>query len=236
MDSNYSKVLQRLSTYRKSLNKTQAEMGEQFGIDQSHYWKIESGSKRISYKSLKCFEEQGGDVSYLITGVSRNYGKMDELVNSCRTKEGKRELLEVMLWAINQGIRLNHEIERLSPKSYRSLKLLQGEDDSGSIWENIRKVEGISQTRMAEILDINIKRYRRIEKMLVYPDAEILNTLYCELEYSPLAILDAQLYYLDEMNYIWERFPDTIKSRLDVFLQKALDLVIENESDCNVGS
>lgn len=233
MDSNYSKVLQRLSSYRDSLNKTQAEMGEQFGIDQSHYWKIESGSKRISYKSLKHFEEHGGDVCYLITGISRNYGKMDEFVGRCRTKEEKKELLEVILWTMNQGIRLNHEKGRVSPRSYKSLKLFQGENDSESVWENIRRVEGISQTRMAEILDINIKRYRRIEKMLVYPDSEILNTLYCELEYSPLTILDSQLYYLDEMNYIWEGFSEIIKDKLESFLEKALDLIIENESEHN---
>lgn len=231
--SNYSKVLQRLTSYRNSLNKTQAEMGEQFGIDQSHYWKIESGSKRISYKSLKHFEEQGGDVCYLITGIRRNYGKMDELISRCQTTEGKKALLEVMLWAMNQGIGLDHQKSTVSPRSYRSLKLFQGENDSVSVWENIRRVEGISQVRMAEILDINIKRYRRIEKMSVYPDSEILNTLYCELEYSPLTVLDSRLYYLDEMNYMWEGFSKTVKDKLEVFLKTALDLIIENESEYN---
>ena len=47
---------------------------------------------------------------------------------------------------------------------------------------------------MASLLDINIKRYRRIEKNQVLPDADILYSLYMKLGYSPLIVMDSDFF------------------------------------------
>ena len=52
--------------------------------------------------------------------------------------------------------------------------------------------------KMAERLDINIKRYQRLERMEAEPDAVILNSLYTLFGYSPLIILHENLYYAED--------------------------------------
>ena len=83
------------------------------------------------------------------------------------------------------------------------MRLLQNYSENLTVWENIRRVERRSQEEMAGIFDINIKRYRKIEKGYSMPDAEILQTLYEKMQYSPLLVLDQKKYYLDELNRVW---------------------------------
>lgn len=80
-------------------------------------------------------------------------------------------------------------------------------------------------------MDINIKRYRRIEKGESEPDAEILVELYEKLKYSPMIILDQKLFYEDRINKVWEGFPDSIKEKLGPVIEKAIGLINEYESE-----
>ena len=96
-----------------------------------------------------------------------------------------------------------------------------------SIWINIRKAEELSQLEMAELMDINIKRYRRIEKMDSLPDAVILATLYEKLSYSPLLFLENKLFFPDIINRIWETFPEALTQELISFLDDGVHFISE---------
>lgn len=226
MYSNYSKVPERLFAYRKMLRKSQEEMGMEFDVNQSHYCKLEDGSKIISYNSLKHFEKHGGDIYYLLTG--RNYcsGKMDEYIARCKTAVGRAECLRMMLWLTKQGILLCENRDFVSlERAWKSVELAEEEREETSVWKSIRKVENLTQEEMAQKLDISIKRYRRIERLEVKPDAEVLNTLFCVLGYSPFVILHREIFYTDEVNRIWEEFPDEIRVVLEEVLMENLKLI-----------
>lgn len=230
MYSSYFDIPKRLLEYRRLSNATQEQMSKLFGVAQTHYGKLEQGSKIISFRSLKCFEEHGGDVYYLITGSRRKFGEMNRYMDKCKTEQGKLQIFKFMLCVFDLGVNLLSRTDSiLFPTTYKCLQLAEGEKKTVSIWENIRKTEGLTQIKMAEKLDISVKRYRRIEKGVVDPDAEILNTLYCEFEYSPMVIMDRQMFYLDEMNHIWEIFPEEIRIKIKQMLENALILINEYE-------
>lgn len=223
MNSNYMHVLERLADYRIQKDMTQLKMGEMFGITQGHYAKLEAGTKIISYQSLLNFEKNGGDIYYLITGMEFTMGQINEYLSMCKTSNGKMRLFQALVWIIHRGCDLySRQSTANLQKTYKSLRLVEKFGSGCTIWESIRKSESLSQIQMAEIFDIDVKRYRRIEKMEVSPDAEILNTLYCKLEYSPLVIFHRELYFLDELNHIWNVFPDGIRNKLQPLIQEVI--------------
>lgn len=232
MSSYYPKIPERLQLYRKALNLTQEQMGKRFGVNQSHYYKLESGHKIISLRSLQCFEEQGGDVCYLLTGRRHITGQMNCYMDRCITDHGKNEFSKAMLWIIKQGIYLSKSQKlEITDFTLKNMELSGRQLKSPSIWKNIRDIEGLSQHKMAEELDIGFKRFERIERKQGEADAEILCTLYERFHYSPLAVLNHQEFCLDEMNQVWEEFTDEIQHKLEPYLENALRLINEYEKE-----
>lgn len=224
MSSSYSEIPKRLLEYRKALNKNQEEMCKMFAVVQNHYSKLENGLKIISYRSLKEFEKNGGDVCYLITGSPHYNGITDEYIRERKTTFGKIQTIHMILWLVKQGLALcgqNMDAENEIKKQIYLLEL----DHETSVWEGIREAEGITQEKMAARLDINIKRYRDIEKLKIEPDADILYSLYVEFGYSPMIIINRDKYSISELNKIWDGFPDEIKNILKKLLDDTMQLI-----------
>ncbi len=232
MNLNYSRVVGRLLEYRKKLNLTQEQMGIKLGVNQSHYSKLETGSKIISMHSLRTFIKNDGDVVLLLTGEDTGYGCLEHYFRKCKTQRGMAELYRMVLWLVNQGVKLQYGlIEEIPDQYYKELRALEYGLNSISIWEGIRAVERLTQVDMAKLLDVNIKRYRRIEKGKIEPDAEILVELYEKLKYSPMIILNHKMFYEDRINKVWEGFPFSIKRKLEPFIEKTIELINEYESE-----
>ncbi len=228
MKPNYLEVPERMKESRILSKMSQEEACQQFAVTQSHYSKLEKGAKIISIESLKAFEKQGGDIDYLITGKHRYSGIVDEYVAKRTTVIGKVETVKLMLWLVRQGLILCEEETEILGDSWKYIRLMDSQKND-TIWERIREVEGISQEKMAEKLDINIKRYRKIEKLEVEPDAEILYSLYAEFGYSPQVILDQNAYCMNEINKIWDTFSEEIQMMLKRHLDYDVQLIRSGE-------
>lgn len=228
MNAYYSEVPQRLCAYRKALEKTQKEMAEKFGVKQDHYSRLESGKTFLSYRNLLCFVSNGGDIYYLITGKERYVGVIDAYLDNFKLLRDKVEIVKLILWATYQSISYekSNEIYEIK-RAWKHIELIENEKKMNSIWRNIRKVEGLSQQRMAERLDINIKRYQRMENLRTKPDAEILHSLFFDLGYSPLVMMKQDMFYLDEINKIWDEFPEKTRERLEGVIEQGIKLIQE---------
>ena len=93
----------------------------------------------------------------------------------------------------------------------------------------LRKARGLRQEDMAKLFDINVKRYRSIEKEESMPDAEILQTLYEKMHYSPLVIMDREMYYMDELNRVWESLTPDCLREAELLMEQALKIVHMSE-------
>lgn len=233
MNNSNSAIAERLGAYRRELELTQVEMADRMGVTQSHYSKLESGHTNITYQNLECFRKSGGDVYFLITGQTRVDGKVDGYFARCGSDYQRRKMFPLFLWLTELGADLTGSVLRVSDQTKKSAKLMQSYSEHLTIWENIRKAESFSQMRMAEIFDINIKRYRKIEKGESRPDAEILQALYEKLSYSPLVIMDRDLCFIDEMNQIWEQFPDELLQSFDRLICSILHMINDYEEPCH---
>lgn len=231
MGRDYSEVVERLQKYRRVQSKTQEEMSAVMGVTQSHYAKLESGANVISYDCLMKFKLNGGDVHFLITGQHLMPGPLDSYMDKLRTDTGRLQMFRFILWAVNLGLSLEHEVKCELPESvFKNLILAQMElDRSGNIWKCIRKLDDITQIQMADILGMNIKRYIRLEKEVIRPDAEILFRLYSRLFYAPLLVIEPAYCYLQECNDVWKCFGEEVKSRLAPMVVQAVELIRDSE-------
>lgn len=228
MNEQHSNMAKRLQEYREKMQLTQEKMGENLGVTQSHYCKQEAGLVRVTYKNLKHFCENGEDANLLLLGQPVTHGKMDEYMNSCTTFNGKKKMFEALVWAVDFGLRYMQECEenfQLTENTSKCLKFIQNYEETLTVWENIKETERSSQEKIAKIFDINVKRYRNIEKEISFPDAEILQQLYYKLHYSPLLILEKEMYYLDELNQAWNVFSGELKALLENRLDADLALI-----------
>lgn len=231
MGQNYSEVAERLQAYRQAQCKTQKEMSVDMGVTQSHYAKLESGANIISFDCLDTFGKNGGDIHFLITGQRLERGALDTYMDQCRTREGKLQMFRLILWIVKLGLRLDHEKGAELPETvYKNLRLAQSElDKPENVWKTIRELDDITQFQMADILGINIKRYIRLEKEIIRPDAEILYRLYSRLSYTPLLIMKSSFYCLKECNDVWDGFCREVRDRLTPMLAFAVELICDSE-------
>ncbi len=226
MENNYLSIPGRLAAYRKLMNLSQTQMGEKFGVTQSHYSKMESGMKGVSFRALRSFEENGGDPFFLITGERREEGKLELYLERCDSDYGKEKIFEILVWAAEAGReRKETEMPILTERTDKCIRLMRDYSEEQTVWQNIRRAEDCSQEDMAKLFDINVKRYRSIEKEESMPDAEILQTLYEKMHYSPLVIMDREMYYMDELNRVWESMsPDWLREA-EILVEQAFKVV-----------
>lgn len=233
--ADYSEILGRLNAYRIKLNMSKRQMAKMFGVHSTHYGKLEAGSKRISYKSLACFAGNGGDVYQLFTGHACENGPIDSFLSKCRTDVGRKKLLNMIIASIDLGIWIDTvsqkkvSLDELPLTMHKSLRLMEMEGNDLTIWQRIRKIELLTQEQMAAKLDINVKRYRQIEKEKVKPNAEILYAVYCQLDYSPQLFLDRERFYIDELNHYWNRLSRKNRAYLESLLGSVIRKIAEKE-------
>ena len=78
----------------------------------------------------------------------------------------------------------------------RLLKIFVSDDQNMTPLEKLRKAYGVSQQQMAEIVGVNIKKYRQLEKGKIQLDAELMANIYEATKCRPSYFLDENSYYL----------------------------------------
>lgn len=237
--NDYMDILKRLETYRERMGKTKKEMAKMFGVHETHYGKLESGIVRITYERLQCFASQGGDIYYLFTGYERESGPVKDYLARCATQTGREIMLHILMTFIEFGNWLDGTsrekdcLDKMPPTIYRSLRLMELEGKKYSIWERIRRMEWLTQIQMADILDIDVKRYRAMEKEKRLPTAELIYAMYRHLDYSPQLFLDRETFYVDELNHYWNQLSDMGRRYLE-FLMELIFCGIEKMEEDSV--
>ena len=96
----------------------------------------------------------------------------------------------------------------------RYLRMAEGTLEEDTIWRGIRISEQITHIKMAETLEINRKRYRKLENKSISADAYLLNQLYRKYHFFPFQIFEKGNFYLNELNQLLETLPDSIQEEI----------------------
>lgn len=174
MDLKYNDFLERLREERISRKLSQLQMGQKMRMTQSHYSKAEIGSRRFTYYEMKCLCETNFDVYYVFTGYRCKPGYRDFFME-CTYGELKCYL--IMLCSVLEHLYDSHLLD-LEKSICRKIELIQYVlipcRDNKTIFYSLRRGMDYSQKKMADILDMDVKKLRNIENGNVLPDSEII--------------------------------------------------------------
>lgn len=199
----YSLVLRRLEAYRKKHSLLQKNIAESLDITQSEYSKLELGKIKLSYEILSKLYWQGWDIDMVITGeCGEPILKSVEKIATQKDEKQFVSALKLCEWAMEQW---SQEENREEPIGNKLLKIFINDDSNMTPLEKLRKAFGVSQIQMAEIIGVNIKKYRMLEKGKVQLDAELMANIYEATGCKPSYFVDENTFYLsvisDECRY-----------------------------------
>lgn len=226
----YNQTLQRLFEYRKLLQFSQKEISSVLGITQSHYSKIESGQKGMSFGILKTLQDNSFNVDYIITGVKTETTILDRYLDKCSQNQRVR-LYQLILWILRQKVApYDAQAAERFDYYYKGTVLFEvmtagSGDKEHSIWSYIRMQHHLTQNEMTAILGIDIKKYRSMEKKKTFPDAEILTCLYEQLGCFPSLFLKNNVCSTTLLNVVWNALSDIDREQAGRFIEFGMQMM-----------
>lgn len=190
----YGLVVERFVAYRKKQNLIQKNVADIVDISQSEYSKLELGKEKIPYKILSKLYRHGWDIDMVVTGeaVEPLIQSIQNISSQCDEREFI-SALKLCEWAIE---RWSQDRTSNEPIGNKLLKIFVNDDSGLSQLEKLRKAFGVSQLQMAEIVGVNIKKYRALEKGRAQLDAELMANIYEATKCKPSYFMDENAYYL----------------------------------------
>lgn len=190
----YQLIVSRLEAYRKKYHIVQTELAESLEITQSQYSKLEKGAIKLPYEVLYKLYKMGWDIDLIITGEG-----MHPIIDRLKPLQGgvsEEQMISICKlceWAIEQW---NMQGADEHDIGNRLLKLYIGSEHAMTALQKLRAVYNFSQEEMAELVGVNIKKYRELEKGVLHLDAELLSNIYEATQCKPSFFMDENSYYL----------------------------------------
>ena len=215
----YDEMLVRLEKYRKSIPMKQKQMGQAIGVIQEQYSYLENGNTKLTDKNLKALADTGADIDYIITGEHFQYSA-DELEDEIN-RAGN-----VMSEKIERG-----ELQNVSRSEAKLIEAMADSWDDFSMVNFVREEEQCSQIEMAQRLGVGIKKYRELEKETLYPDAELLLSLYNMSGYQPALFMNLCDRRMLAVKMLWSAFEAGDKSQLLDFVRNLRNIMQGNTDE-----
>ena len=185
MDIAYGDFLKRLREERISRKLTQLQMGSRLRMSQSHYSKAELGTRKFTFYEMQSLCETELDVFYILTGI-RLDGKYREVLET-RSYHELSFLMRIVCYL----------------DSFRNKNDMQYYlGDSNNIFYSLRRVKNYSQKKMSELLGMDVKKLRDMEKGVTLPDSEMILKMYHTLQVPFFVILKEKNLLVSELCYM----------------------------------
>lgn len=192
MDSKYQSVLRRLREERENLNLTQRLLCYRMKMLQSHYSRAETGSKRFSYYEIKGLCTSDVDVLYVFTGKKASDGEDLSGLQDCGTEELMCYLK--LLYVLARTAKTMDKKKTAFEAICEQLEYIQCEGGNSGAKSNVfycvRIRKELTQQRMADLLEVDIKKLRELENGRILPDSEMIWKMYDLFKVSPAFILE----------------------------------------------
>ena len=209
----YENVLKRLTSYRKSAGLTQEEIAKKLKISQEVYSCLENGKVIISGQLMMKHDILGLGIDKLISGKTYDYNTPDleSCISFISAAEAKDFILKLLAEIIVNDFSKDFSI--LSD-NFLLLHALSRSWDNFSMLRFVRSRLKLNQIDMAERLGLGIKKYRVLEREMIYPDAEMLSFIYNMSGYEPALFMNMPDRKLRIVKSVWETLSPEKKASL----------------------
>ena len=216
MKNDYQDFSLRLKEERIRCGLTQQQLCDFTKMQQSSFSRTEAGHIRLTYPKLKRFCTSGMDIFYVFTG-NRVTNRLNFLEPSRTAPEELLYLLSIVYihacavriqnrtfsWASENTlfkVSRDTSFEQIR-KQLSYLQYLSGcTRTNRNIFYRLRNYYGYTQGKMADLLGMDIKKLRNLEKGRRLPDSELIWKMYEQFHVSPAFILNDPKGLWNELN------------------------------------
>lgn len=225
MSIGYENVLKRLKEERLGKNWSQQELAHRLQMEQSHYSKVELGTKRFTFYELQRLCNTGLDVNYMYTG-KRLKGKKHEFKDSCNFPElfcfiGILYEISSYMVEVRGEVNWNKVREQIGFMQFFKFSY----KCNSNIFYVLRKYSGYTQYDMAEILHMDVKRVRTLENGKTLPDSEILWILYDKFHIPPSIILQESNDLVIEISSALDMLDNNMQKMIFTYFEESHNLL-----------
>lgn len=214
MGSLYQEFINGLQEERLRIGITQTEMGQLLRMSQSHYSKVELGKRRLTYYEMQFLCETSLDVFYIFTGYRVNLYEKSVLFEYSYEKLVccLRCLWILLLYSDkrNNMIILKTEKRGFDTEQYTIIEC----DDVREIFYKLRRNLGYNQAKMADLLGVDVKKLRCLEKGKILPDCELICKLVENFEIPYAIFFKDRRGIICEIIYLLEIFDEKKKKEI----------------------
>lgn len=239
MRNDYREFSLRLKEERARCGLTQQQLCDDTEMQQSAFSRVETGYLRLTYPKLKKICASGVDLFYIFTG-NKPADRLDFLEPSAATPEVLLCLMGIVYiqaCAVQAPCRTfapshtclkgPHEVpfEQIR-KQLSYLQYLSGDVRANrNIFCRLRNHHGYTQRKMADLLGMDIKTLRNLEKGRRLPDSELIWKTHHLFHVSPALILNDPLGLRNELNYVLGLLTDDDRDVMLQILESSYKLV-----------
>lgn len=228
----YIDIIKRLIQYRRSHHLTQTQLAEIFSVTQCEVSKLEANEYRISYHDLlQLHAKTDLDIDFLITGKLAENTIFHTLEkNLYPLPSTKYRYVDLILFSLNSfsgQISIDDNRQEYLKNLQRLLRysFLSGSKQKNDCWINIRSAFDLTQIQMAKVVDVDIKRYRNIEKGERTANAELLMNIYNTLEIYPSYFICGKLENYQCLNEIFQTLSEQNQKKIIEFLRTGVNFI-----------
>ena len=237
MENDYRKFSLRLKEERTRCSLTQQQLCGCTEMQQSTFSRVETGLLHLTYPKLKKVCSSGVDIFYVFTG-NKSADRLDFLKPSAASPEALLHLL-IHAYAIQTRYRAlpgtsSHtclESPREASlgqirKQLTYLQFLSGDARTNrNILYRLRNHHGYTQRKMADLLGMDIKTLRSLEKGRRLPDSELIWKMHHLFHISPALILNDPRELRSKLNYVLGLLTDDDRDAMLQILESSYKLV-----------
>ena len=241
MKNGYEDFSLRLREERIRCGLTQQQLCDFTEMQQSSFSRAEAGHIRLTYPKLKRFCTSGMDIFYVFTG-NRATNRLDFLELSGTAPEELLYLLSIIyihasaMRIQNQtfpGVSANTRFKVSRETSFEQIRkqlsylqyLSGGTRTNRNIFYCMRNYYGYTQRKMADLLGVDIKKLRNLEKERRLPDSELIWKMYEQFHVSPAFILNDPRGLWNELNYVLGLLGENDREAMLQILEDGYNLV-----------
>lgn len=235
----YNDIIKRLVRYRTQTHKTQLDFANLLSLSQGQVSKLEHGEYILSYDILFTLHTQTDlDIDFLVTGRKTPhtvFHKMEEgLVSSAWSRYDYTTLI---LYAITAALERfpAAKAERLYHTGYVARLLyytaMSGDRRLEDCWTNLRRAFDYTQVKFAGLMDIDLKRYRSIERGYSPANVELLMNLYNELKVKPSYFMNGRVENYEDLNFVLRSFSQEQQKHILRFIESGIGFINEMEAE-----
>jgi|GEM_PF-5347648 len=230
METADSSIGKRMRELRLNMKMTQAEISVILQISDKYYSRLERDVCRLSYDNIVGLHDNlKWDINYILTGREVGKSVFDKYLFS-QPREVQKKLTGLVLWTI-RIVNIESDTKQINTLiSYWA----KSKDEYGhknkitidnGLLKLVRDNMDLSQKEMAELLEIDVRKYGKLERGEIRPTLQSLLSIDRKLGYSPSFVLFGEINSLPYINEAWNNFSDDVKRKIVILLENGIQLV-----------